>query len=72
MEIHDAQGRVLFRGRYHDARIVQSLAGDEALTTTGQRVVERWENGFGEGPYAGHAFSMGAQLTHEGDAPPRG
>jgi hypothetical protein len=31
----------------------------------------REENGFGEGPYAGHAFSMGGQLTREGDAPPR-
>jgi hypothetical protein len=71
--INDAQGRRLFRGRYYDARVVvQSLAGDEALTTTGQRVVEHWENGFGEGPYAGHAFSMGAQITREGDTPARG
>lgn len=38
----------------------------------GQRVVEHWENGFREGPYVGHAFSMGAQITREGDAPPRG
>jgi hypothetical protein len=72
VEINDTQGRVLFRGRYYDSRVVQSLAGDEALTVTGQRVVEHWENGFGEGPYAGHAFSMGAQITREGDAPPRG
>jgi hypothetical protein len=72
VEINDAQGRLLFRGRYYDSRVVQSLAGDEALTATGQRVVEHWENGFGEGPYAGHAFSMGAQITREGDAPPRG
>ena len=72
VEISDAQGRVLFRGRYYDSRVVQSLAGDEALTVTGQRVVEHWENGFGEGPYAVHAFSMGAQITRAGEAPPRG
>jgi hypothetical protein len=72
VEIHDAHGRLLFRGRYYDSRVVQSLAGDEALTATGQRVVEHWENGFGEGPYAGHAFSMGAQIIREGDAPARG
>jgi hypothetical protein len=72
VEVNDTQGRVLFRGRYYDSRVVQSLAGDEALTVTGQRMVEHWENGFGEGPYAGHAFSMGAQITREGDAPPRG
>ena len=71
VEINDTQGHVLFRGRYYDSRVVQSLAGDEALTVTGQRVVEHWENGFGEGPYAGHAFSMGGQLTREGEAPPR-
>ena len=35
-------------------------------------MVEHWENGFGEGPYAGYAFSMGAQLTREGDALPHG
>ena len=72
VEINDTQGHVLFRGRYYDSRVVQSLAGDEALTATGQRVVEHWENGFGEGSYAGHAFSMGAQITREGDVPPRG
>ena len=72
VEINDTQGRLLFRGRYYDSRVVQSLAGDEALTATGQRVVEHWENGFGEGPYAGHAFSMGAQITREGDTPARG
>jgi hypothetical protein len=72
VEIHDTQGRLLFRGRYYDSRVVQALTGDEALTPTGQRVVEHWENGFGEGPYAGHAFSMGAQITREGNAPSRG
>jgi hypothetical protein len=72
VEINDAQGRLLFRGRYYDSRVVQSLTGDEALTATGQRVVEHWENGFGEGPYTGHAFSMGAQIIREGDAPARG
>ena len=72
VELSDAHGRLLFRGRYYDSRVVQPLAGDEALTATGQHVVDHWENGFGEGPYAGHAFSMGAQLTREGDAPAHG
>jgi len=35
-------------------------------------MTDHWEDGFGEGAYAGHALSMGAQLTREGDAPPRG
>jgi hypothetical protein len=48
------------------------LTGDEALTATGQTVVDHFENGFGEGAYAGHAFSMGAQLIREGDGPLRG
>jgi hypothetical protein len=52
VEIGDAQGHVLFRGRYYDSRTVQSLAGDDALTPAGQGVVDHWENGFGEGPYA--------------------
>ena len=69
VEISDTQGHLLFRGRYYDSRIVQSLAGDEALTATGLRVTDHWENGFGEGPYAGHAFSLGVQLTRE-DATP--
>jgi hypothetical protein len=69
VEISDAQGQLLFRGHYYDSRTVQSLAGDEALTATGRRVTDHWENGFGEGPYAGHAFSMGAQLTREDETP---
>ena len=72
VELSDVQGRLLFQGRYYDSRVVQSLAGDEALTTTGQRLFDHWENGFGEGPYAGRAFSMGGQFTREGDAPPHG
>ena len=72
VEISNADGHVIFRGRYYDSRTVQSLAGDDALTPIGQRVVDHFENGFGEGPYAGHAFSMGGQLTLEGDAPLRG
>jgi hypothetical protein len=72
-ELSDTQGHLLFRGRYYDSRVVQPLAGDEALTATGLRVTDHWENGFGEGPYAGHAFSMGAQITREGgDGPLRG
>ena len=72
VEIHNADGRVIFRGRYYDSRTVQPLAGDDTLTPIGQSVVDHFENGFGEGPYAGHAFSMGVQLTREGSGPLRG
>ena len=71
-EISDSDGLVIFRGRYYDSRVVQSLAGDDALTPIGQSVVDHCENGFGEGRYAGHAFSVGVQLTREGDSPLRG
>ena len=71
-ELDDAEGRVVFRGRYYDSRTVRSLSGDDAFTTIGQAVVDHWENGFGEGAYAGHAFSMGVRLTQEGEAPLRG
>jgi hypothetical protein len=67
--ISDPHGTVLFQGRYYDCRVVQSLSGDDALTTVGQRVVHHLENGFGEGPYAGHAFSLSVQLTREGSRP---
>ena len=63
--VNDSGGNAIFRGRYYDSRIVQSLSGDDSLTATGQRVVDHWENGFGEGPYAGHAFSLGVRLTRE-------
>jgi hypothetical protein len=72
VEVSDSDGLVLFRGRYYDSRTIQSLAGDDALTPIGRSLVDHWENGFGEGPYAGHAFSVGGQLTREGDAPLRG
>jgi hypothetical protein len=71
VELSDTQGHLLFRGRYYDSRVVQPLAGDEALTAAGPRVADHWENGLGEGPYAGHAFSMGGQLTREENAPTR-
>jgi hypothetical protein len=71
-EIVDAAELVLFSGRYYDSRTVRSLTGDDAFTPIGQAVVDHWENGFGEGPYAGHAFSMGVPLTQEGAAPLRG
>jgi hypothetical protein len=71
-EIDDAEGRLLFRGRYYDSRAVRSLTGDETFTPIGQAEVDHWENGFGEGQYAGHAFSMGVHLTQEGEAPLRG
>ena len=71
-EISDSDGEVIFRGRYYDSRVVQSLAGDEAFTPTGQSLVDHFENGFGEGRYVGHAFSLGTRLSREGDAPLRG
>jgi hypothetical protein len=71
-EIRDASGRAIFRGRYYDSRTIRTLAGDEALTVVGQVVVDHWQNGFGEGACAGHAFSVGGRLTQEGDAPLRG
>jgi hypothetical protein len=70
--VADTRGTTLFRGRYYDSRIVQPLLGDESLTTIGQRLVDHWENGFGEGPYRGHVFSLGVKLTREGDRPPSG
>src|SRR5690348_12701916 len=56
------------RGRYYDSRILQSLSGDEALTLVGRRLVQHWENGFGEGAYTGHALSLGVRLEREGAA----
>ena len=64
VEIADADGQVLFRGPYYDSRVNQTLAGDDALTRTGQRVVH-WENGFGEGPYTGRALSLGVEFFWE-------
>ena len=72
VEIGDAEGRVLFRGRYYDSRTIQELSGDDALTPIGPVIVDHFENGFGEGPYAGHAFSLGVQMIREGDGPLRG
>jgi hypothetical protein len=70
--ISDPRGTIIFRGRYYDARVVQHLIGDESLTPTGRRVVDHWENGFGEGPYAGHAIALGVQLSREKDGPMTG
>lgn len=70
--ISDASGTIIFRGRYYDSRVVQQLTGDESLTPTGRRVVDHWENGFGEGPYAGHAIAIGVQLSRANDAPMAG
>src|SRR5262245_3457494 len=64
VEITDAEGRLIFRGPYYDSRVIQTFTGDEAFTRTSQHV-DHWENGFGEGPYAGHAFSLGVALTWE-------
>jgi hypothetical protein len=67
-EISDDAGNLIFEGRYYDSRIVQNLAGDDALTLTGQRIVDHWQNGLGRGAFVGHAFSLGGRLTREGTA----
>ena len=72
VEISNTDGHVIFRGRYYDSRTLQPLMGDDALTPNGQGIVDHWQNGFGEGAYAGHAFSVGAQLIRKGDSMPRG
>ena len=64
-EITDADGKLIFKGRYYDSRIIQALMGDEALTPTGTRIVDHWENGFGHGAFAGHAIALGVRLTVE-------
>jgi len=71
-ELRTADRHVIFRGRYYDSRTLQSLADDEALTPIGALLVDHCENGFGEGPYAGHAFSLSVHLVREGDGPLRG
>jgi hypothetical protein len=71
-EIHDSSGIVIFRGHYYDSRTIRSLAGDDALTVVGRAVVDHWENGLGEGPFAGHVFSVGGRMTQDADAPLRG
>ena len=69
VEIIDSDGRFMFRGRYYDSRVVQPLSGDSTLTPIGQSVVDHWESAFGEGIYAGHAFSVGERLSREGEKP---
>ncbi|HKM73329.1 MAG TPA: hypothetical protein VJX94_25245 [Stellaceae bacterium] len=71
-EILDAEGGVIFEGRYYDTRTYQALTGDDALTPTGIRICDHWINGFGRGRYAGHAFSLGVHLTQEDEPVFRG
>lgn len=68
-EILDADGNVIFEGRYYDTRTYQALTGDDALTPTGIRICDHWINGFGTGRYAGHALSLGVHLEREGHEP---
>ena len=72
VELIDSDGLVMFRGRYYDSRTAQPLSGGDTLTPVGQSVVDHWESAFGEGAYAGHAFSVGGRLTREGETPPTG
>ena len=71
-QISDIDGNVIFEGRYYDTRVTQELSGDDALTPIGTRIIEHWENGFGKGPFSGHAFSLGVHLTSEIGARPSG
>jgi hypothetical protein len=71
-EILDADGGVIFEGRYYDTRTYQALTGDDSLSPTGIRICGHWINGFGRGRYAGHAFSLGVHLTQEGEPVFRG
>jgi len=71
-EILDADGDVIFEGRYYDTRTYQPLIGDNALTPTGTRICDHWLNGFGRGMYAGHAFSLGVHLTRQHEPAFRG
>ena len=71
-EILDADGNVIFEGRYYDTRTYQALTGDDALTPTGIGICDHWINGFGRADYAGHAFSLGVHLTREHDPAFRG
>ena len=68
-EILDAEGDLIFEGRYYDTRTYQALTGDDALTPTGVGICDHWTNGFGRGAFAGHAISIGVHLTRGGDAP---
>jgi hypothetical protein len=68
-EIIDAEGDLIFEGRYYDTRTYQALTGDDALTPTGVGICDHWINGFGRGAFAGHAISLGVHLTREGAAP---
>lgn len=67
-EVVDADGNAVFAGRYYDSRVTQVLAGDDAMTPVGPRTCDHWVNGFGQGRYAGHHFSLGVRLTREGGA----
>jgi len=64
-EIYDAAGNLIFDGRYYDSRVINPLTGDDALTLTGTMTADHYENGFGRGAYAGHAFTLGVHLTRD-------
>ena len=57
VQIMNESGLIIFQGLYFDVRLLWTLAGDEALTTTGAEL-EHWESAFGEGQYQGHFFSL--------------
>ena len=64
IQILNEHEQTIFRGTYNDVKVVITLAGDDALTPTGQQL-EHWQSGFGEGQYLGHFFSMRVDLTRE-------
>jgi len=71
-EIRSDDGSIIFEGHYYDTRIAWPLTGDEALTPVGTFAADHWENSFGRGAYAGHAFSLAVHFTREGTAPMAG
>src|SRR5207248_9841938 len=71
-EILDADGNIIFAGRYYDTRTYRALTGDDALAPTGIGICDHWINGFGRWDYAGHAFSLGVHLTREHEPAFRG
>lgn len=62
-EVRDGSGDLIFVGHYYDTRLAWDLKGDDALTPHGVLAADHWENSFGKGAYAGHAFSLGVHFS---------
>ena len=62
VQILNEREEIIFQGPYFDVRVVNTLAGDEALTPTGTEI-EHWQSGVGEGQYLGLFFSLRVDAT---------